>query len=123
MSFYDSLKYFRRGEFNDPDRMDKEFLSKLDFARARAGVPFNLTSSFREGDLGAHGEGLAVDIACLGSRWRFQILKGLVSVGFTRIGIYPTHIHVDLSRTRDQEVCWTHLQEEEHEAQTDVTQK
>lgn len=106
MTFFESLRYFKAEEFDSPEKMDTEFLSKLDFARARAGVPFNLSSSYRGGDLGAHGEGLAVDIACLSSRWRFLILRGLISVGFTRIGIYPSHIHVDLSPGRDQEVCW-----------------
>jgi len=78
----------------------------LELAENLAGVPFEITSAYREGDAGAHGEGWAVDIACSDSRTRFKILRGLIGAGFRRIGIYDGHIHADRSLTRSDNVVW-----------------
>ncbi len=48
----------------------------------------------------------AVDIKCKSSIRRFLILKYLLAVGITRIGIYKTHIHFDVSKIKDQYVMW-----------------
>jgi len=95
---YVGLHHFASGEFNEPEKMDTEFIQKLDKARSLAGVSFKITSSFREGDEKTHGLGLAVDIACEKDgkcKERFQIIIALHSVGITRIGIYDRHIHGD----------------------------
>lgn len=92
---YSAYKFFSREEFAFPDAMDTEFLAMLDRARAFAGVPFRITSSFREGDPLSHGYGQAVDIACVTSRERFWIVSGCLNAGFQRIGVYPKHVHVD----------------------------
>ncbi len=78
----------------------------LELAEGLAGVQFTITDAVREGSSGAHGEALAVDIACSTSRRRHSILKGLRGAGFHRIGIYDKHIHVDRSLTRSAEVTW-----------------
>lgn len=65
-----------------------------------------ITSGFRLDDKGSHGKALAVDISCTESRYRFHLLKALVEVGFTRIGIYSRHIHADIDDSRDLEVIW-----------------
>lgn len=55
------LAHFKPGEFNHPDKMVNEFLLVLDWIRSRCGIPFYLTSDFRPGDKGLHGQGQAVD--------------------------------------------------------------
>ncbi len=107
IDLWQSLKYFRREEFTDPDEMSLDFLYLLNAARGAAGVPFRVSSSYRDDDENsAHMGGVAVDIKCTMSRERMRILAGLLRVGFRRIGIYRNHVHVDLDRTKEQDVLW-----------------
>ncbi len=103
---WDALRFFSRHEFSAPDLMSFDFLILLDLARSRAGVPFRIASSFRNGDPGSHGDGLAVDIACSTSTERLRIVRALLEVGFQRVGIYRRHVHVDVDESRDQLVLW-----------------
>lgn len=106
------LKYFTKSEFKSPEKMSASLLYKLDCIRADAKIPIFITSSYRKDDLGAHGEGVAVDISdnlkgdSISSRWRYKILVGLIRHGIHRIGIYDRHIHLDMDESRDKEVCW-----------------
>lgn len=97
--------------------MDLDFVKKLDRARRNAGVPFNINSGYRcplhneSKEVGgkpdsAHIYGVAADIQAKHSRPRFKILKSLFAVGFHRIGIAKTFIHVDDDITKDPEVVW-----------------
>lgn len=97
--------------------MDVDFLAKLDEAREYAGIPFKINSAYRSPSHNAkiggkpnssHLKGLAVDISVKGSRQRFLILDALITVGFTRIGISDTFIHVDLDFDKSQDVVWTY---------------
>ena len=106
-------KYFKEIEKN----MDVNFLAKLDEAREFAGIPFIINSAYRSPEHNAkiggspnssHLKGLAVDIKATDSRTRFNVLNALISVGFTRIGIADTFIHVDLSADKVQNVIWTY---------------
>ena len=105
-------KYFKEIEEN----MDLDFLAKLDEAREFAGIPFIINSAYRSPEhplsvkkpTSSHIKGLAVDIKATDSRTRFTVLNALISVGFTRIGIADTFIHVDLSVDKSQEVIWTY---------------
>lgn len=100
------LRYFTKDEFTQPERMDFDFLRALDEARDRAGLPFKITSSYRDDDLRSpHASGKAVDIQALHSYVRFRIVKSLFSVGFTRIGVYDRHVHVDTDGPPN--VLWT----------------
>ena len=104
------MKYFNYAEFDSPDlpgsgvEMQGNFLSMLDEARGIAGIPFKITSGYRTearnkkvGGVpsSAHVKGLAADIACTDSTKRMMIVRALLEVGFTRIGIADTFIHVD----------------------------
>jgi len=105
-------KYFKEIEAN----MDKRFLFVLDEAREFAGIPFIINSAYRSPDhpesiknpTSSHIKGLAVDIKATDSVTRFKIVEALVSVGFTRIGIADTFIHVDLDLDKTQNVIWTY---------------
>jgi uncharacterized protein YcbK (DUF882 family) len=105
-------KYFKEIETN----MNKEFLFVLDEAREFAGIPFIINSAYRSPDhplsiknpSSSHIKGLAVDIKATDSITRFKIVKALIEVGFTRIGIADTFIHVDLDFDKTQNVIWTY---------------
>lgn len=114
-------KYFSDKEFKNCspscsiNDMDKEFMDKLDILREKAGIPLVITSAYRskEWDLskgrsgnGAHTKGVAVDIRCNNSHNRFLILKAALEIGFKRIGIANTFIHVDDDSSLPQEVIW-----------------
>ena len=113
--------YFKRQEFDSPDikesgaLMDPDFLKKLDLARHKAAIPFEINSGYRTKDHNkkvggkrnsSHLIGLAVDISYKDSRSRFIIVKSLMDVGFNRIGIGKTFIHVDDDVYKDQNVIW-----------------
>ena len=55
------------------------------------------------------GMGLAVDIACVKSQARFEMVDVAVKF-FRRIGIsggsYGCFVHLDVDRSKDQEVMW-----------------
>ena len=91
------------------------FLVDLDEARDRAGVPFVITSGFRTvehnekvgGRVGSsHLKGLAADIAYKGNYEKYRILKGLMSVGFRRLGLGKNFIHVDCDDKKSQDILW-----------------
>lgn len=104
-------KYFKNNELN----MNEEFLQRLDEAREYAGIPFIINSAWRSEEENkrvggkpnsSHLKGLAVDIKATNSRQRGLILDALRSVGFDRIGIGKTFIHVDMDFDKDQDVTW-----------------
>lgn len=105
-------KYFSEIENN----MNKDFLFVLDEAREFAGIPFVINSAYRSPEhplsiknpSSSHIKGLAVDIKATDSITRFKIVKALIDVGFTRIGIADTFIHVDLDLDKTQNVIWTY---------------
>ena len=123
---YPLLKYFKRSEFDSPDKigsgneMDAAFLSKLDKCREVAGIPFKITSGFRTPEyninLGKRGykiaknsphmKGVAADISTPTSIQRFKIIQAALLVGFTRIGIGQTFIHLDMDTTKSQNCIW-----------------
>ena len=105
-------KYFKEIE----DNMNKEFLFVLDEAREFAGIPFIINSAYRSPDhplsiknpTSSHIKGLAVDIRTTDSRTRYKVLNALIQVGFNRIGIADTFIHVDDDKDKSQQVIWTY---------------
>lgn len=105
-------KYFKEIEY----KMDKDFLEKLDRAREFAGFPFFINSAWRSPEhpesiknpTSSHIKGLAVDIRARDSRTRYLIIDALMHVGFNRIGIADTFIHVDDDKDKSSGVIWTY---------------
>lgn len=104
------LRFFKESEFEQASPacklsdMDPSFMQRLDDARALCSYAFNINSAYRSPEYersrgrtgtSSHCKGKAVDLSCLTSRCRLQMLIALLAVGFRRIGIYPTFIHVD----------------------------
>ena len=105
-------KYFKEIEY----RMDRDFLAKLDDAREFAGIPFFINSAYRSPEhpesiknpTSSDIKGLAVDIRVRDSKTRYIVLDALMHVGFNRIGIADTFIHVDDDRNKACGVIWTY---------------
>ena len=105
-------KYFKNIEEN----MNESFLMRLDEAREYAGIPFIINSAYRspqhpesiKNPTSSHIKGLAVDISAKDSRTRGLILDALRAVGFNRIGIAKTFIHVDIDYDKSQNVTWVY---------------
>ena len=105
------MRYFSFDEFDSPDSpgsgeryMDREFLEMLDEARHISGLQFKINSGYRSQShnrkvkgvsTSSHLVGRAADIACVHANKRYKIVASLLEVGFTRIGISKSFIHVD----------------------------
>lgn len=63
----------------------------------------------------SHLKGLAADIKCTDSTYRNHLIKSLMMVGFTRIGIGRDFIHCDLDKDKAQTVMWTYYPEKNND--------
>ena len=117
------MTYFTFSEFDSPDQpgsgknMDATLLQMLDLARELYGKPMIVNSGFRTEDhnikvggtaKSSHLNGLAADIRCLNSSDRFAMLEAFKQVGFNRLGIAATFIHVDTDTTKPPNLIWTY---------------
>lgn len=117
----EAMKHFSLDEFDSPDvkgsgsKMNTSFLLRLDELRERCDFPFKINSGYRTKEHNAkvggshrssHLDGIAVDIHCNDSARRFKIVSEAVKMGFSRIGIANTFIHIDDDTTKSQGVIW-----------------
>jgi zinc D-Ala-D-Ala carboxypeptidase len=117
-----NLNNFTLDEFDSPDHkgsginMQQSFLVLLDQARDIAGTPFKITSGYRTAEHNAkvggvpnssHTKGYAADIAITSSLQRYIILNALLKVGFDRVGIADSFLHVDNDPEKSKAV-WTY---------------
>ncbi len=115
------IKHFKPEEFNCPccgkNNINMDLVRTLDRAREIAGVPFIITSGYRcdrhNAEVGgkqnsSHLSGYAVDIKSTDSKTRYLIIKALLAVGFTRIGVAKDFIHADKDSEKPQDVVWVY---------------
>lgn len=111
------FKYFKYEDFQDKlsgaNKTSPKLIRLLDKARELAGVPFIVNSGYRDANhpetiknpTSSHTKGLAADIAVNDSN-RDIIQRALREVGFTRIGLANSFIHVDIDKEKTQYVTW-----------------
>ncbi len=110
------MTYFKNNEFIEPESLDHAVRVMLERTRQHAGIPMVISSSLRPRrgrKKSAHykdkeGKYHGVDIKCRDSRSRYLIVNAALKAGFTRIGIYDLHIHLDnaMGKGFDQYVVW-----------------
>tara|TARA_R110000744_G_scaffold304388_2_gene412924 strand:- start:1384 stop:1725 length:342 start_codon:yes stop_codon:yes gene_type:complete len=109
-------------EFNQPGapeswrKMDINLLMLVDKMRHRAGIPFKITSAYRDAEYNksingvensSHIKGKALDIAASDSKSRYLILESAIHYGIQRIGIANSFIHIDIDDTeKPATVVW-----------------
>ena len=112
---WQEVHFFKESEFSFKcgcgfNVMKKEFILLLDIAREKAKTPFKINCGCRcsahNKNVGgvqdsAHIKGLAVDIHAEDNTARFKIVSALLAVGFKRVLIYGTFVHVDDDLTKD----------------------
>ena len=56
----------------------------------------------------SHLKGYAIDVSCDNSADRFRLIEVLMLVGFNRLGIAKTFIHVDNDPDKSKNVIWVY---------------
>ena len=117
------MKYFNYEEFDSPDvqgsgqMMNEKILKMIDATRAALGKPIHINSGYRTPkhnayvggvESSSHLQGLAIDIDCDTSSERFELIEILLAIGFNRIGIASSFIHVDIDPIKTPNVIWTY---------------
>lgn len=117
------LRYFEPREFECKEHcgkclglMDETLLAMLDELRHRVKRPLVVNSGFRCEERNAsvagasvsssHLKGLAVDLACTESGLRHLIVKNAFELGFRRVGVAGSFIHLDIDPDKPQNVLW-----------------
>jgi len=99
------------------DDIDPDMWLRLDLLRKKLGEPIILSSAYRtkeyeisKGRKGtsAHCIGLAVDVRCSNSAYRYRLICSALDCGFYRIGIGTNFVHLDISTNHAQNVIWTY---------------
>ena len=85
--------------------MSDDFLMKLDDLRHECGLPFIITSGYRDpqghsiekakSTPGTHARGIAADIKINNGAEGYTIVSEALNAGFTGIGVAKTFIHLD----------------------------
>ena len=117
------MKHFKISEFDSPDevgsgeRMDADVLQMIDQARTIFGKPIRVNSGVRSvaqndrigrSKSSSHLKGYAIDVSCDNSADRFRLIEILLLVGFNRLGIAKTFIHVDNDPNKSKNVIWVY---------------
>ena len=89
--------------------MHPDVLERLDYARSLFGKPIIICSAYRSREhelahgragTSSHCKGEAVDVKCVDSTNRLELVQSLLRAGFRRIGIHSRFIHVDIDHTK-----------------------
>lgn len=94
---------------------DSFALRMLDELRDLCGFPIVINSAYRSPDyekkkgrsgLSSHCKGCAFDLRCYDSRLRADLVRHAFTVGFKRIGIAKTFIHIDCDPDKLTPCIW-----------------
>ena len=85
---WNTVKYFKPNEFTCPELMNPDLIRALDIYRQLVGKPVIIHSSYRQGDVGQHGKGNAVDIHVKGISLIDAYLLAEKTGLFNGIGVY-----------------------------------
>lgn len=97
--------------------VDPDLWLRLDLLRKKLNEPIILNSAYRSIDYekskgrkgtSAHCLGLAVDIRCSNSSYRYRLICSALDCGFNRIGIGSNFVHLDISTNHTENVIWTY---------------
>lgn len=119
------IRFFKSSEFDSPDepgsgeRMQRDFMWRLDDIRKLVDVPLIISSGIRSEahnkevggvDGSSHVDGWAADIVCRSSSLRWKIINQAIYIVadpiIRRIGIGKTFIHLDADPSKPQGVIW-----------------
>jgi zinc D-Ala-D-Ala carboxypeptidase len=113
------VRYFQLLDFDcqetGENKMDEDFLIKLDDLRHACGFPFIITSGYRSPQhsiemrktkAGTHSKGIASDIRIHSGSEGFVIVSKAIKAGFRGIGVAKTFIHLDTRKTMP--VIWSY---------------
>ena len=97
--------------------MSEDLILILESIRNELGKPVIITSGYRteahNEKVGgkpnsSHLKGLAADIACKDSKYRFELIRELIEHGIDRIGVGDTFVHIDIDDSKSPDVIWTY---------------
>lgn len=103
--------YLKEGKID----MDSVLLYKLTLMQNLMGYNLKINSGYRNHSRNAQAGGVensahitkdAVDIRCLDSRYRYELVRQAILSGFNRIGIHSRFIHLDVDTSKQQNVIW-----------------
>ena len=95
------------------NNMIQDIVDRMNGVRILCGFPLFFNSGCRckihnanEGGKkkSSHLFGEAIDISCTDDRKRFILIRALYDMGFRRILVYKSFIHVDISKTKKQDI-------------------
>ena len=120
---FSGIKHFQQSELASPDapgsgvNMQLPLVLLLDQLREACGFPLIVSSGYRTGkhnelvggvDSSSHTSGHAVDIRAVSSDARWTIVRHAIELGFNRIGIASTFVHLDCSPEHPENRIWTY---------------
>jgi uncharacterized protein YcbK (DUF882 family) len=113
------MRYFKLSDFDcqetGENKMNEDFLIKLDDLRHECGFPFIITSGYRDPShsiearkikAGNHAKGIASDIRINNGNEAYDIIKNAQSMGFNGIGLAKSFIHLDIRQ--GMPVIWSY---------------
>lgn len=115
-------KNFKLSEFTckcgcGKDDISLELVGEVQKIRELYGKPIRITSGLRcidhnrnsgGRDNSAHLSGLAADIGWDNVTDRHRLLTIIIGMGWRRIGIAKSFVHIDIDNSKAQDVIWTY---------------
>lgn len=117
-------KYYNLNAFDSPDlpnsyiNMNQKVIDVLDNLTELSGIHFMVNSGYRTlehnmlvGGIvnSEHTKGNAIDIHVSDAATRYIVIKNLLLLNVSRIGVYNLFIHFDVSSVKPQNVIWHSL--------------